>query len=98
MVFVDHPWIPMDNSEAETRMRIAALGRKSYYGSGSVASGHFTAWLFSIFQTLKLWDVNPRKWLTTLAPILITFSRSVRSDHFFTDFGKARRIKKLPRL
>lgn len=36
MVFVDHPWIPMDNSEAERRMRIAALGRKNYYGSGSV--------------------------------------------------------------
>jgi transposase len=64
MVFVDHPWIPMDNSEAERRMRIAALGRKNYYGSGSVASGHFTASLFSIFQTLKLWNVNPRKWLT----------------------------------
>jgi len=64
MVFVDHPWIPMDNSEAERRMRIAALGRKNYYGSGSVASGHFAACLFSIFQTLKLWNVNPRKWLT----------------------------------
>jgi transposase len=64
MVFVDHPWIPMDNSEAERRMRIAALGRKNYYGSGSVASGHFTASLFSIFQTLKLWNVNPRRWLT----------------------------------
>jgi len=45
-------------------MRIAALGRKNYYGSGSVASGHFTACLFSIFQTLKLWNVNSRKWLT----------------------------------
>jgi len=64
MVFVDHPWIPMDNSEAERRMRMAALGRKNYYGSGSVWSGHFTACLFSIFQTLKLWNVNPRKWLT----------------------------------
>jgi transposase len=64
MVFVDHPWIPMDNSEAERRMRMAALGRKNYYGSGSVASGHFTACLFSIFQTLKLWNINPRKWLT----------------------------------
>jgi len=63
-VFVDHPWIPMDNSEAERRMYTAALGRKNYYGSGSVWSGHFTASLFSIFQTLKLWNINPRKWLT----------------------------------
>ncbi len=63
-VFVDHPRIPMDNSEAERKMVIAALGRKNYYGSGSVWSGHFTASLFSIFQTLKLWNINPRKWLT----------------------------------
>jgi transposase len=63
-VFVDHPWIPMDNSEAERKMYTAALGRKNYYGSGSVWSGHFTACLFSIFQTLKLWHINPRKWLT----------------------------------
>jgi len=64
LVFVDHPWIPMDNSEAERKMYIAALGRKNYYGSGSVWSGHFTACLFSLFQTLKLWNINPRKWLT----------------------------------
>jgi len=63
-IFVDHPWIPMDNSEAERRMYTAALGRKNYYGSGSVWSGHFTTSLFSIFQTLKLWQLNPRKWLT----------------------------------
>lgn len=64
-VFVDHPWIPMDNSEAERKMVTAALGRKNYYGCGSVSSGHFTACLFSLFQTLKLWKINPRKWLTT---------------------------------
>jgi len=63
-VFVDNPLIPMDNSEAERKMYIAALGRKNYYGSGSIWSGHFTACLFSIFQTLKLWNINPRKWLT----------------------------------
>jgi transposase len=54
----------MDNSEAERKMYVAALGRKNYYGSGSVWSGQLTACLFSIFQTLKLWNINPRKWLT----------------------------------
>lgn len=63
-VFVDHPWVPMDNSEAERQLRLVALGRKNYYGSGSVWSGHFAACMFSIFQTLKLWQINPRKWLT----------------------------------
>jgi len=62
-VFVDHPEIPMDNSEAERRMRGPALGRKNYYGSVSIWSGQFTATLFSLFQTLLKWHINPRAWL-----------------------------------
>ena len=62
-VFVEHPSIPMDNSEAERRMRGPALGRKNYYGSGSVWSGRFTAALFSVFQTLLKHEINPRLWL-----------------------------------
>jgi transposase len=63
-VFVKHPHIPMDNSEAERRMRPGAVGRKNYYGSGAIWSAYCAASLFSIFQTLLLWSVNPRKWLT----------------------------------
>lgn len=33
-----------------------------------------------------------------MAPILISFSRGVPSDHFLTDLGNARDLKKLPRL
>jgi transposase len=62
-VFVDHPHIPMDNSEAERRMRGPALGRKNYYGSGSIWSAQLTSSLFSIFQTLLKWSINPRIWL-----------------------------------
>lgn len=62
-VFVDHPHIPMDNSEAERRMRGPALGRKNYYGSGSIWSAELTSSLFSIFQSLLKWNINPRIWL-----------------------------------
>ena len=62
-VFVDYPHIPMDNSEAERRMRGPALGRKNYYGCGSIWSAHLTSSLFSIFQTLLKWNINPRIWL-----------------------------------
>ena len=62
-VFVEQPQIPMDNSEAERRMRGPALGRKNYYGSGSIWSGQFTAALFSVFQTLVKHEINPRLWL-----------------------------------
>jgi hypothetical protein len=45
-----------------------------------------------------IWNTTYRECLITLAPILMSFSRSVRSDHFFTDLGNARRLKKLPKL
>ena len=63
-VFVDHPEVPMDNNTAERSERGPVLGRKNYYGSGSVWSGRLAAMLFSLFQTLSLWGLNPRSWLT----------------------------------
>ena len=39
MVFVDHPDVPMDNSEAERQLRGPAMGRKNYWGSGAKWAG-----------------------------------------------------------
>jgi transposase len=63
-VFVAHPDVPMDNNTAERSERGPVVGRKNYYGSGAVWSGRLAAMLFSLFQTLALWGINPRIWLT----------------------------------
>jgi transposase len=63
-VFVDHPHIPMDNSHAEREHRNNAVGRKNYYGSGTINSGHFTMAMFTLIRTLLCWNINPRTWLT----------------------------------
>jgi transposase len=63
-VFVDHPEVPMDNNTVERSERGPVVGRKNYYGSGAVWSGRLAAMLFSLFQTLSLWGLNPRTWLT----------------------------------
>jgi transposase len=63
-LFVTDPRIPMDNNLSERRLRGPALGRKNYYGSGALWSGRLAATLFSILATLKLWQINPRLWLT----------------------------------
>ena len=63
-VFVDYPEVPMDNNFAERILRGPVVGRKNYYGSGAVWSGHFAAGMFSIFQTLDLWGINQYLWLT----------------------------------
>ena len=61
--FVTNPGIPMDNNAAEQALRTGVVGRKNYYGSGSVWSADIAAFLFSVFMTLKLWDINPKIWL-----------------------------------
>jgi transposase len=61
--FVDDPRIPMDNNASERQARGPAVARKNFYGSGSLWSGQQAAALFSIFATLSLWKLNPRKWL-----------------------------------
>ena len=63
-VFVEHPEVPMDNNTAERSERGPVVGRKNYYGSGSLWSGRLAAMMFSLFQTLCLWGLNPRLWLT----------------------------------
>lgn len=63
-VFVEHPEVPMDNNTAERAERGPVVGRKNYYGSGSLWSGQLAAMLFSVFQSLALWNMNPRVWLT----------------------------------
>lgn len=64
-IFVDNPEIPLDNNEAERGLRGSVLGRKNYYGSGSVWSAELSAALFTIFETLKLWKLNAHTWLLT---------------------------------
>jgi transposase len=63
-VFVEHPEVPMDNNTAERAQRGPVVGRKNYYGSGAVWAGRLAAMLFSVLQTLCLWRLNPRTWLT----------------------------------
>jgi transposase len=64
-VFVEHPEVPMDNNAVERTERGPVVGRKNYYGSGAVWSGQLAAMLFSLLETLRLWELNPRSWLTS---------------------------------
>jgi transposase len=63
-VFVGHPEVPMDDNTAERPERGPVVGRKNYCGSGAVWAGRLAAMLFSLFQTLCLWELSPRAWLT----------------------------------
>ena len=58
-VLVKHPEIRMDNNLGEQAMRGPAMLRKNCRGSGSVWSAGLASILFSIFQTLLQWKINP---------------------------------------
>jgi transposase len=63
-LFVANPEVPLDNNQVERTLRGLAVGRKNYYGSGAVWAGELAAMLFSVLATLRLWEINPRVWLT----------------------------------
>lgn len=62
--FVDHPTVSMDNNSAEREIRGPVVGRKNYYGSGSIKMAGFAAMMFTIIFTLLVNGINPRAWLT----------------------------------
>ena len=62
-IFVDNSAIPMDNNRAERGIRNPVVGRKNYYGSGSVWSGMLSVMLFSLFQTLEMNHIDPHVFL-----------------------------------
>jgi transposase len=62
-IFIEHPQVPMDNNAGEKSIRNPVTGRKNFYGSGSLWSSQLAAIMFSIFQTLGLWNINCNHWL-----------------------------------
>jgi transposase len=63
IIFLTSPEVPMDNNSAERAIRNPVIGRKNYYGSGSIWSAELAAMMFSQLQTIELWKLNPRHWL-----------------------------------
>lgn len=79
-VFLDHPEVAMDNNEAERLERQPVIGRKNFYGSAAVWSGELAAMMFSIFQTLALWKINPRLWLTSYLEACAAYEGNTPKD------------------
>ena len=63
MLFVELPFVPMDNNRAERQLRPQAVARKNYYGSGSVWNARLSSAVWSVFATCELHGVNPQEYL-----------------------------------
>ena len=64
--FIDHRELPVDNNPAERLLRSAVIGRKTWYGTHSKRGAETAAILFSIMESCKLNDINPREYLKNL--------------------------------
>ena len=62
-IFVSQPWVPMDNNTAERTLRPEVVGRKNFWGSGSLKTAQLQADLGTIFFTLEKNGINLRTWL-----------------------------------
>jgi len=61
--FIDEPRIPLDNNGSERGLRGLVLGRKNHYGSKSRRGAEVAATLYTLIETCKLIDVDPRRYL-----------------------------------
>lgn len=61
--FLSDTRIPLSNNEAERTIRHAVMGRMNYYGSGNQSGAETAATLFTIIDSAKKNDIDPRTYL-----------------------------------
>lgn len=64
--FLTDTRIPLSNNEAERTIRHAVMGRKNYYGSGNQSGAETAATLFTIIESAKKNDIDPRTYLLSV--------------------------------
>ena len=62
--FLNDPDVPIDNNASERILRPHVVGRKTWYGTHSIESAKAAAIHFSLIQSCKLIDLNPRTFYT----------------------------------
>lgn len=85
--FLDDLRLPISNNEAERTIRHAVMGRKNYYGSGNHQGANTAATLFTIIESAKKNDLDPRTFL------LMSLERAARGNEIETPLAYARRTR-----
>lgn len=62
-LFLAEPRLPLSNNEAERTIRHAVMGRKNYYGAATHSGARTAATLFTIIETCKKNELDPRTFL-----------------------------------
>lgn len=85
--FLEDHRIPLSNNEAERTIRHAVVGRKNYYGSGNHTGAETAATLFTVIESCKKNDIDPRTFL------VMSLHRVANGEDLETPLAFARRTR-----
>ena len=66
-VFLENPWVPLDNNLVERQIRPLVVGRKNHYGSKSKRGTEVAALFYSLIETAHLRGEDPPAYLKRAA-------------------------------
>jgi hypothetical protein len=81
-VFLENPWVVLDNNLVERQIRPMVVGRKNHYGSKSKRGTEVAAIFYSLIETAQLRGEDPSAYLlraakaAIVAPGTVTLPRS----------------------
>jgi transposase len=71
-VFLENPWVPLDNNLVERQIRPLVVGRKNHYGSKSKRGTEVAALFYSLIETAQLRGEDPAMYLQRAAMAAIS--------------------------
>lgn len=86
-LFLDDIRLPLSNNEAERTIRHAVVGRKNYYGANTHSGADTAATLFTVIESCKKNDVDPRSFL------YMSLQAAARGEDLVTPLEYARKTR-----
>ena len=86
-LFLDDIRLPLSNNEAERTIRHAVIGRKNYHGSNNHPGAETAATLFTIIETCKKNEIDPRQF------ILMSLKRIADGKSVWTPLEYAKHLR-----
>jgi transposase len=86
-LFLNDTRIPLSNNEAERTIRHSVVGRKNYYGSGSHGGADSAATLFTVIESCKKNEIDPRSFL------IMSLEKVARGEELETPLAYAKRTR-----
>jgi transposase len=88
--YIEHPWARLDNNVAERAVRPLAVGRKNWLFVGNEDGGEAAAIAFTLIQSCRALEVNPREYLEDVMRRLMAHNFQ-KLDELLPDKWKANR-------